>query len=152
MEETTDSYELNDLPFQLARSYHAFRHFAVKTLTSEGLSDKVKPGTGGIFLAIAKKEGCHVKHLSEQFRLPKATITGLLRTLEEDELVRREKDPGDARAFRLYLTAKGQELLPSMIQRHHRVLETLHEGLNPDEAEMLKRMLSVVLDNIARAR
>lgn len=151
MEKPTDSYELNDLPFQLARSYHAFKHFAVKTLTSEGLSDQVKPGTGGLFLAIAKSEGCHVKYLAEQFRLPKATITGLLRGLEDDELVRREKDPDDARAFRLFLTAKGRELLPSMIKRHHLVLETLHEGLEPDEVEVLKKMLSRVLDNIARS-
>ncbi|MEM6915197.1 MAG: MarR family transcriptional regulator [Verrucomicrobiota bacterium] len=151
MEKPTDSYELNDLPFQLARSYHAFRHFAVKTLTSEGLSDRVKPGTGGVFLAIAKTEGCQVKSLSEQFRLPKATITGLLKTLEEDDLVRREKDPDDARAFRLFLTAKGRELLPSMIDRHHRVLAALHEGLEEDEAEALKRMLSRVLDNIAKS-
>ncbi len=151
MEGTTESYELNDLPFQLARSYHAFRHFAVKTLTSEGLSDHVKPGTGGLFLAIAKEEGCHVKYLSEQFRLPKATITGLLRTLEDDDLVRREKDPEDARAFRLYLTAKGRDLLPSMIHRHHRVLGTLHEGLDEEEVEALKRMLRRVLDNIAKS-
>ncbi|MDF1824961.1 MAG: MarR family transcriptional regulator [Verrucomicrobiales bacterium] len=150
MDEPTDSYELNDLPFQLARSYHAFRHFAVKTLTSEGLSEQVKPGTGGLFLAIAKQEGCHVKYLSEQFQLPKATITGLLRTLESDDLVRREKDPEDARAFRLFLTGKGHELLPSMINRHHRVLETLHEGLDPEEVDELKRMLKRVLDNISR--
>lgn len=151
MEEPTDSYELNDLPFQLARSYHAFRHFAVKTLTSEGLSNEVKPGTGGLFLAIAKTEGCHVKSLAEQFRLPKATITGLLRTLEEDDLVRREKDPDDARAFRLFLTAKGRELLPRMIDRHHLVLAKLHDGLDENEVEDLKRMLSQVLDNIAKS-
>jgi len=151
MENPTDSYDLHDLPFQLARSYHAFRHFAVKTLTSEGLSDRVRPGTGGLFLAIAKEEGCHVKYLAEQFRLPKATITGLLRTLEDDKLVRREKDSNDARAFRPFLTLKGRELLPSMIDRHHRVLDTLHEGLDAEEVEDLKRMLRRVLDNMAKS-
>ena len=149
MDSADSSYELNDLPFQLARSYHAFRSFAVKTLTSEGLSDQVKPGTGGIFLAIARSEGCNVTHLSEVFRLPKATITGLFRGLESDGLVRREKDPNDARAFQLFLTHEGKELLPSMIQRHHKVLENLHEGLNEDEVETLKELLSRVLDNIS---
>ena len=149
MEESRASYELNDLPFQLARSYHAFRSFAVKTLTSEGLNDRVKPGTGGIYLAIARSEGCNVGHLAKVFRIPKTTVTGLLRGLEEDGFVRRERDPDDARAFRLYLTGKGHKLLPSMIARHHRVLETMHEGLSDEEVETLKTLLSRVLDNIS---
>ncbi|MEM9015710.1 MAG: MarR family transcriptional regulator [Verrucomicrobiota bacterium] len=149
MENSTDSYDLNDLPFQLARSYHAFRSYAIQTLTSEGLSQQVRPGTGGIFLTIARAEGCNVKYLAETFNLPKATITGLLKTLESEDLVRREKDPDDARAFCLFLTSKGRKLLPSMISRHHRVLETMHEGLEREEVETLKRLLRRVLDNIS---
>jgi DNA-binding MarR family transcriptional regulator len=84
---------------------------------------------------------------AEQVRLP--TMSALVRGLDRDGLVRRERDPTDARAVRLRATAKGERLLRRGRQRRienvlelleplsRRELRTVHEAV-----EILERALS----------
>ena len=84
---------------------------------------------------------------AEQVRLP--TISGLLRGLEGDALVRREPHPVDRRAVRITATAKGRRLLERGRQRRIDNLVELLEPLSSEElatlgdaAEILERAIS----------
>ena len=84
---------------------------------------------------------------AEQVRLP--TMSALVRGLEDDLLVRRGRDPDDARAVRLRATAKGERILRRGRERRienlvdlleplsRRELRTVHEAV-----EILERALS----------
>jgi DNA-binding MarR family transcriptional regulator len=50
--------------------------------------------------------------LGRRARLSKQTMTTMVRLLEREELVRREPDPDDGRAFRIVLTAKARRFEP----------------------------------------
>ena len=63
---------------------------------------------------------------AEQVRLP--TISGLVRGLEEDGLVRRAPDPTDGRGYRITATAKGKRL---MRRGRERRIENVLELLEP---------------------
>ena len=84
---------------------------------------------------------------AEQVRPP--TMTRLVRALENEQLVRREKDPADGRIVRLRATAKGESLLhEGRARRVRRLAEPLSE-LSPaerttlhDAAEILARVIS----------
>lgn len=141
--------DLTDTPFLLARSHHAFRAFADKSLRESGLNGKIDSGTGAVFLAIANAEGSNVKEIASTLQLPKASISDILRKLEKQKLIRREKDPDDARAFRLFLDKAGSRILPKMISRHQVVLDEMHAGLSAREVTTLKRLLDRVLRNIS---
>src|SRR5688500_18882314 len=84
---------------------------------------------------------------AEQVRPP--TMTRLVRALEREQLVRREKDPTDGRIVRLRATAKGESLLhEGRARRVRRLAEPLDE-ITPaeratlrDAAEILSRVVT----------
>lgn len=50
--------------------------------------------------------------LARRSRMSKQTMTTMVRLAERDGLVRRERDPSDARATLVHLTERGHELRP----------------------------------------
>jgi DNA-binding MarR family transcriptional regulator len=84
---------------------------------------------------------------AEQVRLP--TMSGIVRGLEEDRLVRREDDPNDRRTARIHATARGRKLLLRGRARRVDNLAERLKALNRDElrtlaaaAELIERTLS----------
>ena len=74
---------------------------------------------------------------AEQVSLPSASR--LVRELERDGLVRREADPGDARAIVLTVTAKGRTLMERGRARRVEALEAASARLAPLERSALAR-------------
>ena len=84
---------------------------------------------------------------AEQVRPP--TMTRLVRALENEQLVRREKDPKDGRIVRLQATPKGESLLhEGRTRRVRRLAEPLSEltadarDTLRDAAEILSRVIT----------
>ena len=89
--------------------------------------------------------------LAEMAGVTRATMTGLVDTLEKDGYVRREPDPNDRRAMLVHLTPKGEafteEILPGYFRRVGQIMAPL-DGRERDE---LMRLLHKVCEGIAAA-
>jgi len=84
---------------------------------------------------------------AEQVRPP--TMTRIVQALEAAELVRRARDPHDARVHRLHATAKGRRVMQRGRQRRVANLATLLDRLPPEQiarvreaAELVERALA----------
>jgi DNA-binding MarR family transcriptional regulator len=64
----------------------------------------VRPAYGSILLPLFEADGPRMGQLAERARLSKQTMTTMVRLLERDGLVVRERDAADGRAFRISLT------------------------------------------------
>jgi DNA-binding MarR family transcriptional regulator len=85
---------------------------------------------------------------AEQVRPP--TMTRLVRALEREQLVRREKDPHDGRLVRLRATAKGESLLhEGRTRRVRRLAEPLQE-LTPAERATLRDAAGILARVVTR--
>jgi DNA-binding MarR family transcriptional regulator len=82
---------------------------------------------------------------AEQVRLP--TMSGIVRGLEEDRLVRREDDPNDRRTARIHATARGRNLL---LRGRARRVDNLAERLKALDRDEL-RTLAAAAELIERA-
>lgn len=82
--------------------------------------------------------------LADNARVTRATMTGLIDTLERDGLVRREADTHDRRMMRVCLTPKGREflsqLMPSQFKRMADVMSGLSEGERRTLVELLNKI------------
>ncbi len=87
--------------------------------------------------------------LSESCGVTRATITGLVDTLEKEGHVVREPDPDDGRSFMVRLTLTGRRFLEKLLPDHFRRLTQLMSGLSHDEMHQLQRLLGKVSDRIA---
>lgn len=87
--------------------------------------------------------------LAERTGVTRATITGLVDTLERDGLVARSPDPDDRRMLSVSLTARGEKLLRRIFPAHFRQMAWLMQPLSESERKTLVRLLTKVLKRAA---
>ncbi|MBL8955900.1 MAG: MarR family transcriptional regulator [Myxococcaceae bacterium] len=63
-----------------------------------------------VLLVLWEEDGVPVRHLGERLSLDSATLTPLLKNLENDGVVTRARDEADQRVVRIALTEKGRGL------------------------------------------
>lgn len=83
--------------------------------------------------------------LADVAGVTRATMTGLVDTLERDELVRREPAPSDRRMMTVHLTDKGQELLARVLPNHFRLAGEMMAPLSEEERKVLVSLLAKIL-------
>jgi DNA-binding MarR family transcriptional regulator len=95
------------------------------------------------------KVGLTPAELADKAGVTRATMTGLVDTLERDSLVRREADPEDRRMMRVVLTAKAKNFLEKILPGHFRVIAELMQPLTEAERKTLARLLNKILQHTA---
>jgi DNA-binding MarR family transcriptional regulator len=101
----------DDLGFLLAKAAQHWNELLRERFRAAGW-DEVRPSYGSILVPLFEEDGLRMGELAHQARLSKQTMTTLVRLLERERLVRRERDPEDGRAFRIVLTAKARRFQP----------------------------------------
>jgi DNA-binding MarR family transcriptional regulator len=79
--------------------------------------------------------------IGDQLVVTRGNMTGLVKGLVRDKLVRRVRKPGDRRAHDLELTERGRGLVFAYLPHHFGALAKNIAGLTPDEALTLARLL-----------
>ena len=87
----------------------AMIHRCGSTFIGRHLSDlDIGSGQHAYLLAISDVPGCSQEMLSRLFGVDKANTARAVKRLEDKAYLRREPDPDDARALRLFLTPGGE--------------------------------------------
>ncbi len=84
--------------------------------------------------------------LAEMAGVSRATMTGLIDTLERDGLVTRNPDPADRRQLLVSITAKGEDLLVSMLPEHFRRISVLLSPLSEPERRSFVQILTKIVN------
>jgi DNA-binding MarR family transcriptional regulator len=100
-----------DLGFLLAKATQHWNELLHQRFRAAGWSE-VRPSFGSILVPLFEEDGLRIGELARRARLSKQTMTTMVRLLEREGLVRRERDPDDARAFRVVLTGKARRFEP----------------------------------------
>ena len=101
----------DDLGFLLAQATHRWNELLRERFAAAGWAE-VRPSYGAILVPLFEEDGLRMGELARRARLSKQTMTTMVRLLERDGLVRRERDPADGRAFRIVLTATARKFEP----------------------------------------
>lgn len=83
--------------------------------------------------------------LSAVLMMSRAGMTNRLDRLEAAGLVERSLDPADRRSFRVALTDEGRRVIDATLTEHAAILARLADGLSPDDAADLIRILRTML-------
>lgn len=102
-----------------------------------------------LLLLLDKTQNCTVAHtpaeLADMAGVTRATMTGLIDTLERDGLVTRKPDPDDRRMMSVTLTSHGQARLQAILPGHFQRMTALMGMLDEPERKMLVRLLTKIL-------
>jgi DNA-binding MarR family transcriptional regulator len=90
--------------------------------------------------------------LADAAGVTRATMTGLIDTLERDGLVKREPDPDDRRMMSVLLTARGERFLDDFLPGHFKLISGLMAPLTESERKTLVRLLGKIQQQAATLR
>lgn len=135
----------DDVGFLLAKASQRWNELLADRFRAAGFPE-VRPSYGSVLVPLFEEDGLRMGQLARRSRLAKQTMTTMVRLCERDGLVRRERDPQDGRASRVFLTERAQALRP-VAGRALAELEALVAGaLGPAGLQALRRLLKGVTE------
>jgi DNA-binding MarR family transcriptional regulator len=128
-------------------------HVCEANLLSHGLS----PGRFTVLmLLLDKATNQPVQHtpaeLADRAGVARATMTGLIDTLERDGLVKRVADTVDRRMMSVHLTTRGEEVLQEVLPTHFQRMAALLSPLPESERKTLVRLLNKIVQRASELR
>lgn len=148
-DESTDELDLgragtrDDLGFLLAKASQRWNELLAERFRERGYPE-VRPSYGSLLVPLFEQDGLRMGQLAARSRLSKQTMTTMVRLLERDGLVTRERDPDDGRAFRISLTERARGFRP--VARG--VLRDLHREVDQRLGRQERRALAAALKEV----
>ncbi len=113
----------------------------------------VTPASGYVLSILASVEGPMAPtEIADQMILTRATVTGILDSLERREYVTRAPHPTDRRKLLVTITERGREVVPEMRQVIHRHQREWFDVLSEDERQTLLGLLERVQEGVAQSQ
>jgi DNA-binding MarR family transcriptional regulator len=103
--------DTGNLGFLLAKASQRWNELLAARFAERGFRE-VRPSYGSVLLPLFEEDGLRMGQIAQRARLSKQTMTTQVRLCERHGLVLRERDPLDARAYRIHLTRRAKELRP----------------------------------------
>ena len=116
------------LGFLLAKASQRWNELLYAQFSERGFGE-VRPAYGSILLPLFEEDGLRIGELGRRARLAKQTMTTMVRLLERDGLVVSRPDVEDARATRVYLTARARRFRPVAEEVLARLDDLVREAL-----------------------
>ena len=97
-----------------------------------------------ILIYLWEKDGVKSKDLQDVLALESASLTGHIDRMEKAGFVKREHDPDDRRAIRIYLTEKGKEMQSILIPIGNELKSNLRKGIPKVLVKIFKKGLDSI--------
>jgi DNA-binding MarR family transcriptional regulator len=134
----------DDVGFLLAKASQRWNELLAQRFRERGYPE-VRPSYGSLLIPLFEQDGLRMGQLAARARLSKQTMTTMVRLLERDGLVTRERDPDDGRAFRIRLTDRAREFRPVAGEVLRELNESVGERLGRPERAALASALKEVM-------
>ena len=109
----------------------------------------VTPGMHTVLAIIRDNPGIRQRTLAELLMVREPNMTRMIQGLHGAELISREIDKSDRRAFHLVLTDKGRALMDGVADRLDALEERVLGALDPGERKALRAYLDRIQDFIS---
>ncbi len=144
---------MKDIPLEevfiylIERTERQIKRFANAALKAEDI--EISPEQWALLKRISEREVINQRELAELTFKDPASVTRTLDLLEKLGLVRRENMEGDRRAYNLYLTSQGQDLVNRITPIAITVRAQGLKNISPTELEQFKKTLHKIYENYA---
>lgn len=117
----------------------------------------ISQGRFCVLMLLLEKPGCDSAgsqspaELADHAGVTRATMTGLIDTLEKDGFVKREPDPNDRRMMSVNLTPKAHAFLATMLPGYFRRVSAFMNQLTESERRTFVQLLGKIQEGLASA-
>ena len=131
----------------LFHTFLAFKKDIVYGLSAEGL----KFSQPKILYHIYTHPGCQQKDVAESCYLETATLSSVLRNLEERQLIKREQDEKDKRAYKIYTTEESKKYIEIINNQLNKTVDKAFDGFTKKEVDQVYAYLDRIYNNLNKA-
>ncbi len=124
---------------------------AVAAIEAQYLSRHgISPGRFAVMMLLSMEECVMLKpsELAESTGVTRATMTGLLDTLERDRMVKRSADPKDRRALRVSATPEGKEIFRELLPGYFKLVTAIPAVLSDKERSQYNALSKKIRDGL----
>ncbi len=109
----------------------------------------VTPPQWGALSLLTNHDGQTIGALSQQRAIDPATVTGIVKRLEQSGLVERRHDPEDRRLVKVYLTDEGRDIMRFLPEAVIEFTQTMSKGFTEKEKHNLMVNLQRIIANLS---
>ncbi|MGC4379435.1 MarR family transcriptional regulator [Fictibacillus sp. Mic-4] len=109
----------------------------------------ITPEQWSILLRLSREDGINQKEISIRAAKDQPTTTRILDCLHKKELIEKRTSEKDRRAFLIYLTDKGRNLIEETIPVEKKAIEDMTSGIEQQELDFFKGILLQINQNVA---
>ncbi|MBW8784352.1 MAG: MarR family transcriptional regulator [Novosphingobium sp.] len=103
-----------------------------------------------VLTLLSRNLGINQGRLAELLEVEPITLGRMIDRLQDGDLVERRADPADRRAWRLFLTDKGNALIEQLMPFADETLAEALDGIDPPAQQRLMAMLDRIRSNLSR--
>lgn len=112
---------------------------------------EIHPKQIPLLVILDETEGVSQKEISVKLETSAPTVAVSIKRLEKAGLVERRTDERDQRMSRIYLTAKGKEVIKSTKARLKETEKQIFQGFSESEICLMKRFFDQMIKNLSEA-
>ncbi len=133
---------------QIFQAYNTYMHTVLQIIEKMQNSGEFRLVTAlshsalSVLMCIPKEESRNYKDITEALHIPKSTLTGIARQLENQGYIKQKINEQDRRRRDLYLTEKGIAAQKEHDLCEEKVYILLTGKLSLDEKELLLKLMS----------
>lgn len=105
-----------------------------------------------LLLTLARDGGRNQGFYAEELEVEPITLCRMVDRLEDAELVQRQRDPNDRRAWQIHLTDKAQTQVSELRVSVEKLMEDALSGLSDTDRETFAEFLDVMGHNLGARR
>lgn len=134
----------NSLDFLLARTCR--EHYRATERRLESVS--LHRGQPRLLFVLSKQDGLKHSELAKRLEVTAATISNMVKRLEQGGFVVRRRDPEDERVSRVYLTNAGQAIIDGIKTAMQQMDEIAFAGFSESEKVQMRDFLLRIQANL----
>ena len=136
---------MEDLPFEIAETAHALRKAFDRRASALG----VTRAQWKVLFRLTRFPGLRQVELADMLDVDPITLCRIVDRLEEAELVERQRDPEDRRAWRLHVTDKAKPLVERLKSLGSELVDEAFADIDRSELDQVRSVLARVRENVA---
>ena len=96
-------------------------------------------------------EEIYQKDLEKIFDIRRATVSGVLQTMEKNNLIQRITDTNDTRTKKIILNEKAKQILQKSKEKMNELSKNITEGISPKELENFINTIKKMKENLEKS-
>lgn len=126
------------------REFNRFYTDFLGSLNNRVLNSRYSPAAARILFEISSIPDCTAGAIVSMLNIDKSYLSRILKSMEKDKLIRKQRSAVDARSFYLLLTDKGKSELRMLEEEVKSRLSVLEDSLTPEQRAVLGKNMDEI--------